>query len=87
MDDFGFSYPLPFLEMTISILEASGWSCWPEAGGWADQDDRLIQDVMLYLKLRDRAKWEAEHGISPAQAQSEPGPEKRFKLDQLYGGR
>lgn len=63
--DFGFHYPLEFVETTVAILEASSWVCWPDGfGGWADQDAFLIDDVMLYLKLRRRAKWETEHGIT-----------------------
>jgi hypothetical protein len=34
----------------------------PDAGGWADQDENLLNDILTYFSLRDRTEWEIEHG-------------------------
>lgn len=46
----------------MTFLRVSGWTCWPERGGWAEQDAFLIEDVLIYLQVELRARWEAEHG-------------------------
>jgi hypothetical protein len=48
----------------VEFLEASSWVCWPELGGWADQDANLVQDVKRYLRMRRRMRWEVKHGIN-----------------------
>jgi hypothetical protein len=37
------------------------WGCLPEAGGWADQDSALLDDIETMSSLMERASWEAEH--------------------------
>lgn len=45
----------------MTLLELSSWVCWPDSGGWADQDAALVDDVMEYLRVRARWAWELEH--------------------------
>lgn len=63
--DFGFCYPLAFVESTVAMLKLSNWTCWPFAGTWADQPSSLISDVRTYLKvynpIEKRVKWEVEN--------------------------
>jgi hypothetical protein len=42
----------------VSILKASNFTFWPEAGGLFDQDAFLIEDILLWLTLENRIKWE-----------------------------
>lgn len=46
----------------MAFLRASSWTCWPEGGGWAEQDAFLVDDVLTYLQVERRAAWEIEHG-------------------------
>lgn len=61
-EDFGFHHPLDYVETAVSLLRASQWRCWPDDGGWASQDQSLIDDVMTYLRVERRVRWEVEHG-------------------------
>jgi len=49
------------VERAVSFLRASSWNCWPESGGWAEQDARLVEDVLTYIQLEQRVQWEVEH--------------------------
>lgn len=72
MDDFGFTYPFGYVEQTVQFLKLSSWTCWPEAGGWAEQDAALIEDVMMYLKLEQWLEYELEHpGVTETQMPDE----------------
>lgn len=37
--------------MAVTMLQLSGFQAWPEPGGWAEQDHRLLDDVTTYLKV------------------------------------
>lgn len=64
MLDFEYHYPDSFVETAVVFLERSNWVCWPDGiGGWAEQDAFLVDDIKLYMRLRERAEWEAKHGI------------------------
>lgn len=62
--NFGFHHDQEYVVTTVHFLEASSWVCWPDSGGWASQDTYLVKDVMLYLRLRRRMRWEVKHGIN-----------------------
>lgn len=62
--NFGMFYPFDFVQQAAEILRLSSWASWPSGGGWADESDDLVADIMLYFKLDRRAKWEAENGIT-----------------------
>lgn len=49
--------------MAVEMLRLSNWMSWPAPGGWADQDQRLFEDVMTYLRLEKRLSWEVKHGV------------------------
>lgn len=70
------------MERAVDILERSNFQCWPEAGGWAVQDDLLVQDVLTWLALERRMEWEAENGFSD-DADIVPSDARRFRMDQL----
>lgn len=59
--DFGFTYPVEYVQKAVLFLDR--WGCLPDSGGWADQDDALINDIMTYLTVRDRIAWEVEHEV------------------------
>lgn len=61
VEDFGFHYPLSYVSRAALFLERSHWQCWPEAGGWAEQDSFLVEDVLAFLALRARLAWEVKH--------------------------
>lgn len=46
LSDFGFNYPVEFVRRAYLYLQ-QGWG-WPEAGGWAEQDGRLLDDIDRY---------------------------------------
>jgi hypothetical protein len=56
--DFGFFYPYNTVLLTVTMLKASNFVCWPEAGGMWDQDSNLIRDVLTYLSLERRVEFE-----------------------------
>lgn len=57
--DFGFTYPVDYIQRSVRFLER--WGVLPETGGWADQDSALIDDIETLSTLMERAEWEAEH--------------------------
>lgn len=59
-DDFGFHYPYVYVRRTADILKASNFVCWPQSGGWENQDSFLVDDVLTYLGIENRIKWENE---------------------------
>lgn len=59
--DFGFTYPVEYVQKAVLFLDR--WGCLPDGGGWADQDDALIDDIMTYLTVRDCIAQEVERGI------------------------
>jgi hypothetical protein len=61
VDDFGFHHPVEYVERTAMLLKLSDFVCWPESGGWADQDDFLVDDVMRWFGLRARVMWELKY--------------------------
>lgn len=61
MEDFGFHYPAEYVERAAALLKLSNFSSWPESGGWADQDDFLVADVMRWFHLRSRVMWEMKY--------------------------
>lgn len=77
--DFGFVYPFEFIERTVGFLRLSNYQCWPEIGGWAEQDSALIDDVMVYLSLDRRVAWEVEHNITTSDQESKI-PEDAVKV-------
>lgn len=83
--DFGFHHPPEYVEMAASLLVFSNWQCWPESGGWAEQDEYLVRDVKEWFRQRRRAEWEVKH---PEEAgfdtEYEPLPDEmpRFRMDQ-----
>lgn len=64
--------------MTVRILENSNWVCWPEGNGWANEDAFLINDVLTYLRLRRRTRWEVKHNYVGYEPLSEDKPKKKF---------
>lgn len=44
------------MERTTQLLTASNFVCWPDPGGWMDQDGYLVDDVIRYLNYRDWLK-------------------------------
>lgn len=65
--DFGYAYPHDFVDQAAVILIESNWMAWPYAGTWADQPSDLVDDILMCLKLKRRAKWEVENGITSSQ--------------------
>lgn len=67
--------------MAHTILELSQWACWPDAGGWADQDAALVDDITTYAKLKRRIEWEVENKVDGKGHQPLPEdiPKERFK--------
>lgn len=85
IEDFGFHHPADFVEMAATLLERSNWQCWPDAGGWADQDKYLVRDVLEWFRQRRRALWEIKHPeLVDWDTEYEPIPDDmpRFRLDQ-----
>lgn len=58
--DFGFSYPVTHLARVVSILKRSNFCFWPDAGGFNDQCEYLIDDVLTWLAIERREEWEKE---------------------------
>lgn len=62
-------HPYDYVKRTLDLLTISNWTCWPEAGGWIDQDEYLVEDVFhLYdcrQQAKERASWEKEHNALP----------------------
>lgn len=44
--------------MAVTVLKASNYTCWPEAGGMLDQDSRMIADMLQFLSLERRVEYE-----------------------------
>jgi hypothetical protein len=61
-DDFGFHYPVEYVGQAAALLKLSNFTCWPESGGWADQDAFLVDDVMRWLNIRARFMWKLKYG-------------------------
>lgn len=81
--EFIYHYPEEFVETAVVFLERSHWVCWPDGvAGWADQDGFLVEDVKLYLRLRERAEWEAKHGIDES-AEIQHSDVKPMRMDNL----
>lgn len=60
VDDFGFHHPFDFVEQAAQLLEISNWVCWPDPGGWANQDAYLVEDIWTYFNLKARLRYEVE---------------------------
>jgi len=58
--DFGFTYPYDYVQRAAWWLET--YNILPEAGGWTDQDELLLDDIMTFLDVRNRLEWEVDHG-------------------------
>lgn len=57
--DFGFHYPLEYLSTVAWFLERSNFVFgWPRAGGLDDQCQFLVDDVMAWFDLREKARME-----------------------------
>lgn len=82
VQDFGFHHPESYVRDAVRYLLLSDWTCWPEAGGWAEQDRFLIEDVFTFLAIRRRLTWEVKHGVN---TDYEPLPEdmKVWRLEDL----
>jgi hypothetical protein len=61
IEDFGFHYPLSYVETMAIIVRHSNYQAWPDVGGLNDQDWYLLQDMRRYWQLEDRLQWEADH--------------------------
>lgn len=59
MDDFGFFYPLAYVQLTCDLAILSNFTALPRAGGLDNQDDFWLQDLMTYLRGYARAKYDA----------------------------
>lgn len=44
--------------MAVTVLKASNYTCWPEAGGMLDQDSRMISDMLQFLSIERRVEYE-----------------------------
>lgn len=73
--DFGFYFPYETVLLTVTVLKASNFTAWPEAGGVWDQDSRIIRDVLTYLALERRIEFE-QHEFDESKAP--PGPSEEF---------
>lgn len=62
--DFGFNYPVEFVRRAVWMLESSNWVAWPDSGGWAEQDEALVDDVFTWLAVRRRLEWEVKNGFN-----------------------
>jgi hypothetical protein len=51
---------------------------WPDAGGWADQDAHLLEDIETFVRVERRAAWEAKHGIRGGHEELGEGPKKKL---------
>lgn len=61
IDTIRLYHPEWYIERAIDILRRSNFVCWPESGGWAEQDELLVNDVMIYLALEAQMEWEARY--------------------------
>lgn len=55
-------YPLDYVQKAVFFLEQ--FDCLPDSGGWSDQDEALIDDIMTYVDVRDSIEWEVEHEVN-----------------------
>lgn len=61
--------------LTVTVLKASNFTAWPDAGGVWDQDSFVIRDVLTYLALERRIEFEQrelDEGAGPS------GPSEEF---------
>lgn len=84
MPKIGLYHEQSYVERTVALLKRSNFQSWPEAGGWANQDDLLVMDVQMYLALEVRMEWEARYGVEEdGDIIPLPTETKRFSMDQL----
>lgn len=70
LDDFGFHYPLSYVQTTCDLAILSNFHALPRAGGLDNQDDFWLQDLMTYLRGYARAK----HDAKPVEHDDEDKP-------------
>ncbi len=63
VEDFGLHHPVAYVELVVSILKRSNFTFWPDEGGLNNQSSQLIDDVLTWLALERRTRWEHEQGI------------------------
>jgi hypothetical protein len=58
---------------------------WPDAGGWMDQDSRLLDDIDEYVRVESRIQWEVENGVPPEgfQEEQQTGSNPVFQMGDL----
>lgn len=76
--DFGFYHDEDDVFEVCNMLLLSEFHVLPDAGGWLDQDETWAHDIMQWLGIRARLKWERD----PSER---GGKRRRSLLDELAG--
>lgn len=55
-EEYGFHYSdcIPMIRNAVSVLEL--FDKWPDAGGYLDQDAFLVDDMMMWQRLKNHIK-------------------------------
>lgn len=56
--DFGWWYPWDYVQLTCELAIMSNYALLPEPGGLNAQDWYWVQDLLQYLRIKARVRWE-----------------------------